>query len=70
VNMKPEDEHREVPKEEAAVMPAGGLRKRRRDRDVDAERGQKPKEMTRGYCGARKRVTVGGGRITRCGREA
>jgi hypothetical protein len=28
--------HQEVPKEEAAVMPVGGLRKRRRDRNMGA----------------------------------
>jgi Zn-finger nucleic acid-binding protein len=59
-------EHREVPKGEAAAMPAGGLRKRRRDRNLAAERRQKPKERARGYCGSRKRATVAGRRITRC----
>jgi hypothetical protein len=31
VDMEPEAEHQEVPKEEAAVLPVGELRKRRRD---------------------------------------
>jgi hypothetical protein len=42
MNMEPEAELREVPKEEA-----GGLKKRRRDRNLAAERLQKPKERTR-----------------------
>jgi hypothetical protein len=36
-----------IPKREAAVMPDGGLRKRRRIRKLAAERPQKPKERTR-----------------------
>jgi hypothetical protein len=36
-------EHQEIPKEEAAVMPVGGLRKRRRDRNLTAGCRQKPK---------------------------
>jgi hypothetical protein len=59
-------EHQEVPKGEAAVMPVGGLRKRRRGRYLAAERHQKTKERTRGYCGSRKRLTVAGRRMIRC----
>jgi hypothetical protein len=39
-------EPQEVPKGEAAVMPVGGLRKQCRDRNLAAERHQKPKERT------------------------
>jgi hypothetical protein len=38
VGMEPEADHCEDPKEEAAVMPVGGLRKRRRDQNLAAER--------------------------------
>jgi hypothetical protein len=59
-------EHQEVPKGEAAVMVVGGLRKRRRDLNLAAERRQKPKERTWGYCGSQKRVTVDGRRMICC----
>jgi hypothetical protein len=58
INMEPEAEHREVPKEEAAVMPVGGLRKRRRDRNLAAERGQKPKARSRRKLAAVRRGTT------------
>jgi hypothetical protein len=51
-------EHQEVPKDEAAVMPVGGLRKRRRDRNLAAERRQKPKELTRGDCRSRRKLAA------------
>jgi hypothetical protein len=51
-------EHQEVLKEEAAIMPVGEPRKRRRNRNLAVERRQKPKERTRGYCGSRNRVTI------------
>jgi hypothetical protein len=56
--MRSVGEHQEVSKEEAAVMPIGELKQRRRNRNLAAERCQKPKERTRGYCGSWKRVTV------------
>jgi hypothetical protein len=46
VDMEREAEYREVPKEEVAVMPVGGLRKRRRNRNLAAERRLKPTEKT------------------------
>jgi hypothetical protein len=67
VDMEPEAAHRE---EEAAVMPVGGLRKRSRDQNLAEGRRGQPKERTRGYCGSRKGVTVGGRRMTRCARVA
>jgi hypothetical protein len=36
--MQSTEEHQEIPKEEAAVMPVGGLMKRRRDRNLAAGR--------------------------------
>jgi hypothetical protein len=41
-------EHQEVPKEEAAVKPVGGLGNRHRGRYLAAERHQKQKERTWG----------------------
>jgi hypothetical protein len=58
-------EHQEVIEEEAAVMPVGEPKKRRRNRNLAAERRQKPKERTRGYCGSRKRVTVADRKVSR-----
>jgi hypothetical protein len=56
------EEHQEIPKGEAAVMPVGGLRKRRRVRNLATVCHQKPKERTWGYCGSQKRVAVAGSR--------
>jgi myosin heavy subunit len=53
--MRSMEEHQEIPKGEAAVMPVGGLRKRRRVQNLAAERRQKPKKRTRGYYGSRKK---------------
>jgi hypothetical protein len=58
-------EHRVVPKEQAAVKPVGGLRKRHRFRDLRAERRQKPKERTRGNCGSQKKLAASGMKVTR-----
>jgi hypothetical protein len=52
------EEHQEIPKEEAAVMPGRGPRKRCKVRNLAAERCQKPKERTRGYRGSQKRLIV------------
>jgi hypothetical protein len=46
--------HKEIHKDDTAVMPVGGQRKRRRDCNLAAERRQKMKERTRGYSGSRK----------------
>jgi hypothetical protein len=51
-------EHQEVPREEVAVTPVKGLKKRRRVQKLAAERLQELKERTQGFCGSRKRVTV------------
>jgi hypothetical protein len=50
---------------EAVVRPIRELRKWRRIRNLAAERRQKPKERTQGYCGSRKRVIVAGRRTFR-----
>jgi hypothetical protein len=60
------EELQEIPKGEAAVMPAGGLRKWRSVQNLAAERHQKRKGRTRGYYGSRKRVTIADRKMTRC----
>jgi hypothetical protein len=63
-------EHQEVPKEEAAVMPVGGLRKRRRNRNLAAEHHQKPKGRIQASCESQKRLTVASRKMTRHARVA
>jgi hypothetical protein len=63
--MQPVEEYQEIPKEDTAVMPVGGLRKRRRDRNLVAERRQKPKRRIRASCESRRRLTVAGKKVTR-----
>jgi hypothetical protein len=62
--MQAVEEHQEIPKEEAAEMPVGGLRKRHRDRNFAAGCRQKPKGRIRASCECRKRSTVAGRRMT------
>jgi hypothetical protein len=57
-------EHQEVPKEEAALMPVGGLRKRRRDWNLAAGCCQKPKGRIQASCESQERLTVTGRKIT------
>jgi hypothetical protein len=57
--------HPEVPNEKAAVMPVGRLRKQRRDQNLAAERHQKTKRKIQASCESRKRLTIGGRRMTR-----
>jgi hypothetical protein len=64
--MQSMEEQQEFPKEEAAVMPIGGLRKRRRDRNLAEGRRQKPKGRVRASCESSRRLTVAGKKITRC----
>jgi hypothetical protein len=52
--MKSIEEHQEIPKGEAEVMPVGELRKRRTVCNLAAERRQKGKERTRVYGGSRR----------------
>jgi hypothetical protein len=56
--MQSAGEHQEIPKEEAAVMPVGGLRKRRRDRNLAAGRRQKPKGRIQAIFESEKKSTV------------
>jgi hypothetical protein len=59
-------EHQKVPKEEAAVMPVRGLRKRRGDRNLAVGHHQKPKGRIEASCESRKRLTVAGRRMICC----
>jgi hypothetical protein len=52
------EEHQDIPKKEAAVIPIGGPRKRRRVCNLAAERRQKRKERTRGKSGSRTKFTA------------
>jgi hypothetical protein len=49
------EEHQEIPKGEGAVMPVGEPRKRRRVKNLAAERRQKGKKRTRGNRGSRRK---------------
>jgi hypothetical protein len=59
------EEHEDIPKEEATVMPVGGLRKRRRDQNLTAGRRQKLKGRIRASCESRRRSTIAGRKMTR-----
>jgi hypothetical protein len=63
--MQSVEEHQEIPKEEAASMPVGGLRKWRRDRNLAAGRHQKPKGRIQASCESRSRLTIAGKKMTR-----
>jgi hypothetical protein len=56
----------EVSKVDSIVKPVKGRRKLHRDRNLAAERRQKPKERTREYCGSQKTVTIAARMMTRC----
>jgi hypothetical protein len=56
--MQSTEEHQEIPKEEAAAMPVGELRKRRRVCNLAAERHQKRKERTRENTGSRRKTAA------------
>jgi hypothetical protein len=59
-------EHQEVPKEEAAVMLVGGLRKRRGDQNLAWRHRQNPKGRIQTSCESRKRLTVASRRMMHC----
>jgi hypothetical protein len=58
MNRESEAEHREVPKKDAVVKPVRGRKRRHRVRKQAAERRGEPKELTRGYCGSRKKFAA------------
>jgi hypothetical protein len=59
------EEHQEILKGEAAVMPVGEPWERRRVCNLGAERRQKRKERTRGNCGSRRKLTAACRKVTR-----
>jgi hypothetical protein len=63
-------EHQEVPKEEAAVMPVRGLRKRGWDWNLVTGHHQKPKGRIQASCESRKRLTVACRKMTHHARVA
>jgi hypothetical protein len=64
--MQSTEEHQEMTKGEAAVMPVGESRKRHRVRSLAAERRQKRKERTRGNRGSRRKSAVACRKASRC----
>jgi hypothetical protein len=56
--MQSESEHREVPKEYAAVKPVRGRKKRHRGRHLAAGRRGEPKELAQGDCGSRRKLAA------------
>jgi hypothetical protein len=58
-------EHQDNPKGEAAVMPMGEPRKRRRVRNLDAERRQKNKGRTRENGGSRRKLAAACKKVSR-----
>jgi hypothetical protein len=63
--MQSAEEHQEIPKEDAAVMSVGGLKKRRRDRNLAAGRRQNPKRRIQANCESKKRLAAACKKITR-----
>jgi hypothetical protein len=68
--MQSTEEHQEIPKGEAAVMPVGEPRKRRRVRSLATERRQKQKERTRENCGSRRKSAATCRKVSHCARVA
>jgi hypothetical protein len=56
--MQSAEEHQEVPREDAAVKPVRGRKRRHRGRKEAAGRHGDPKELTRGDCGSRKKLAA------------
>jgi hypothetical protein len=63
--MQSAEEHQDVPSEDVIVRPVKGLKKRRRGQKSTAGRHREPKELTQGYYGSRRKVTVAGKRTPR-----
>jgi hypothetical protein len=60
----------EIPKEEAAGMPVGGLRKRCRVWNLATKHHQKLKERTQGYCGSRRKLAATCRKVSCCAKVA
>jgi hypothetical protein len=59
------EEHQEIPKEDAAVMPVGELRKRHRFCNLASECRQKMRERTRGNSGSRRKLAAACRKVSR-----
>jgi hypothetical protein len=68
--MQSAGEHKEIPKEETAVMLVRGLRKRYRDWNLAVGRRQKQKGRIEASCESRKRLTIAGRKVSRHARVA
>jgi hypothetical protein len=64
------EEHQDIPKGEAAVMPVGEPRKRHRVRNLAAERRQKMRERTQGYCESKRKLAAACRKVFRCANVA
>jgi hypothetical protein len=64
------EEHQEIPKGEAAVIPVGGPRKRHRVQNLAAERCQKRKERTQGNSGSRRKSAAASKKVSRLAKVA
>jgi hypothetical protein len=64
------EEHQEIPKGEAAGTPVEEPRKRRRVRNLVAERRQKPKERTQGYGESRRKLAAACRKVSRSAKVA
>jgi hypothetical protein len=58
-------EHQEVPKEDGAMKPVKGRKKRYRDRKLAAGRREEPKELTRGDCGYWRKLAAACKKVSR-----
>jgi hypothetical protein len=66
VDRKPEvAQQREVPVEDAVVIPVKGRKKRHRGMKKAAERREEPKELTRGLCGSRMKLAAACRKVSR-----
>jgi hypothetical protein len=68
--MQSVEEYQEIPMEDAAVMPVGGLRKRRRDRKLAAGRRQKPNRRIQANCESKRRSAAACRKVSRRARVA
>jgi hypothetical protein len=64
--MQSVEEHQEVPKEEAVVKPVKGRKKWCRDQNLATVRRRGPKEMTRGDCGAGRKLAAACRKVSSC----
>jgi hypothetical protein len=68
--MQSKEEHQEIRKGEATVMPVGGPRKWRRVCNLAAECSQKRKKRTRGNRGSRRKLVAPCRKVSHCAKVA